>query len=76
MIAMSLNMAYPWWNAPLPNILSKRSVECQARTRGDLHDDISLASRSIFLRSRLRLVQRILQKSDVSITENLRAVAK
>jgi len=73
---MSLNMAYPWWHAPLPNILSKQTVECQARTRGDLHDDISFASRSIFFRSRGRLVQRIIQKSDVPITKNLRAVAK
>jgi len=35
-MVMSLNMAYPSWDSPPLNILSKQSNEYQARTRCDI----------------------------------------
>ena len=71
---MSLNMAYPCWDAPLPIILSKPLIEYQARTRRDISfclcDKINfLESASAFNAARPPKVAR-------SITKNSRAVAK
>jgi hypothetical protein len=57
---MSLNMAYPCWDAPLAIILSKQLIACQARTRCDI--SFTFAVRSIFFRAHQHLIQRILQK--------------
>ena len=59
-MVMSLNMAYPCWDAPLPIILSKQLIACQARTRCEI--SFTSAVRSIFLRVHQHLIQRILQK--------------
>src|SRR5262245_38926314 len=60
MMVMSLNMAYPLWNAPLATILSKQLNECRRRTPCDSSFDFAV--RSIFSIARRHLIQRTIQK--------------